>query len=109
MLIHNTLVSWLSFTALAVSGAHVRRSDAIDPNDNLQNLVSKLRNLIPGSLGILTPVAGISKEYDYVVVGAGTGGTTLAVRLAQSGASVALVEAGEFHLHTSQGSSSNMF
>ncbi|KAI3343635.1 GMC oxidoreductase [Ustulina deusta] len=41
------------------------------------------------------PVAG--STYDYVVVGSGPGGAPLAARLAQSGYSVLLVDAGEDH------------
>lgn len=55
---------------------------------------------MPDSLGGLQPVLGTSKEYDYVVVGAGTAGAALAVRLAQSGARVALVEAGSYYEFT---------
>lgn len=53
--------------------------------------------LIEGSLGALAGALGISASYDYIVVGGGTGGTATAVRLAESGASVALIEAGEYY------------
>ena len=43
-------------------------------------------------------VAGINASYDYLVLGGGTAGLTIATRLAQSGSfSVAVVEAGGFH------------
>jgi len=67
------------------------------PNDLLQGFLNAFRGLIPGALGSLTPLLGVPAEYEYVVVGAGTAGTALAVRLAQSGANVALVEAGSFY------------
>ncbi|ORY67233.1 uncharacterized protein BCR38DRAFT_456055 [Pseudomassariella vexata] len=40
---------------------------------------------------------GVDASYDYVVVGAGVGGSVVASRLAEDGASVALVEAGGFY------------
>ncbi|KAK4182775.1 putative GMC oxidoreductase [Podospora australis] len=96
MLLHS-LTSWLSFTALVASAARIPPRGAQEPNSVLQDFVDKLKNLVPDSLGGLSPVLGTSKEYDYVVVGAGTAGTTLAVRLAQSGARVAVVEAGSYY------------
>ena len=94
----HVLSSWLFAIAalfVFVSSAQVKpRAGDAQPNDVLQGLADKVKNLIPDSLGGLTPVLGTSKEYEYVVVGAGTAGSALAVRLAQSGARVALVEAG---------------
>lgn len=84
------LIYWLLATAEAAS------IPPRQPNSLLQEWVNSLKNLVPSSLGGLSPVLGVSKKYEYVVVGAGTAGTTLAVRLAQSGAKVALVEAGTF-------------
>ncbi|VBB81475.1 Putative GMC oxidoreductase [Podospora comata] len=91
------LLSWLSFTAAVASAARIPPRQSQQPNHVLEEFVNRLRNLIPDSLGGLTPVLGTSTEYEYVVVGAGTAGTTLAVRLAQSGARVALVEAGSYY------------
>ncbi|PSR81309.1 putative GMC oxidoreductase [Coniella lustricola] len=42
-------------------------------------------------------VPGTDATYDYVIVGGGTAGLTLATRLAQANASVAVVEAGGFY------------
>ncbi|GKZ21983.1 hypothetical protein AbraCBS73388_007913 [Aspergillus brasiliensis] len=42
-------------------------------------------------------VPGLDASFDYVVVGAGAGGLTLAARLAQHNYRVALVEAGDFY------------
>jgi choline dehydrogenase len=52
---------------------------------------------IPGDLGALAGEIGIEKTYDYVVVGGGTAGSAMAVRLAQAGHNVALIEAGGFY------------
>lgn len=49
--------------------------------------------------------AGINATYDYVVVGGGTAGLTLAARLAEASHSVAVVEAGSFY-ETTNGNNS---
>ncbi|KAK1827604.1 putative GMC oxidoreductase [Podospora conica] len=90
------LVCWLLVAAEATSIPR-RQAPGRQPNPLLQEWANRLRNLVPDSLGGLTPVLGTSTSYEYVVVGAGTAGTTLAVRLAQSGARVALVEAGSYY------------
>jgi choline dehydrogenase len=48
-------------------------------------------------LGSHFGVPGNTGEYDYVVVGAGCAGAVVATRLASTGASVALIEAGTFY------------
>lgn len=48
---------------------------------------------------------GINATYDYVVVGGGTAGLTLATRLAEANQSVAVVEAGSFY-ETTNGNNS---
>lgn len=48
-------------------------------------------------LGSLGGAAGIDQEFDYIVVGGGTGGNTIGERLAEAGFRVAIIEAGEFH------------
>ncbi|KAA8648343.1 GMC family oxidoreductase [Aspergillus tanneri] len=45
----------------------------------------------------LTGIPGINASFDYVVVGGGTAGMTIAARLAERSFRVALVEAGEFY------------
>lgn len=51
-----------------------------------------LNGAIPG-LPDLTPILS-NNTFDYIVVGAGTGGMTLAARLSEDGSSVAVMEAG---------------
>ena len=59
---------------------------------NLQNLHA--RRLLGSSFG----VPGINASYDYVVIGGGTAGLTLASRLAeQQAGTVAVIEAGGFY------------
>ena len=53
-----------------------------------------LDGLIQTSLGSLAGTLGAKQSYDYVVVGGGTGGNTIAYRLAEAGFTVAVVEAG---------------
>ncbi|USP74090.1 uncharacterized protein yc1106_01364 [Curvularia clavata] len=50
--------------------------------------------LVKTLLGGLAGTLGAEQSYDYVVVGGGTGGNTIAYRLAQAGFTVAVVEAG---------------
>ena len=50
-------------------------------------------NFIGNSFGI----AGTNASFDYVVVGGGTAGLTIATRLAQANHAVAVVEAGGFY------------
>lgn len=42
-------------------------------------------------------IPGLNATYDYVVVGGGTAGNTIATRLAEAGWSVAVIEAGDFY------------
>ena len=51
-----------------------------------------------GLLGDHAGVPSINASFDYVVVGGGTAGLTIATRLAENGSfSVAVIEAGGFH------------
>jgi choline dehydrogenase len=49
-----------------------------------------------GSLGKLKGNFGSDKDFDYVVVGGGTGGNAIGARLAEAGFRVAIVEAGTY-------------
>lgn len=66
-------------------------------------LVDVLGNVIGGkgfvdtALGALGGAVGITATYDYVVVGGGTAGNTIGVRLAEAGYSVAIIEAGGYY------------
>ncbi|KAK5991882.1 Patulin synthase [Cladobotryum mycophilum] len=53
--------------------------------------------IVEGVLGTLEGILDIDQEFDYVVVGGGTGGNAIGVRLAEAGFRVAIVEAGTFH------------
>jgi choline dehydrogenase len=53
--------------------------------------------LIDATLGAVKGVLGVDQEFDYVVIGAGTGGAAIGVRLAEAGYSVAIIEAGGFY------------
>lgn len=51
--------------------------------------------LLASTPAIAAPAAAQATEYDYVVVGSGPGGGTLAANLAKAGYSVFLIEAGD--------------
>ncbi|PWY89102.1 GMC oxidoreductase [Aspergillus heteromorphus CBS 117.55] len=50
--------------------------------------------------GAQAGVSGVNASFDYIVVGAGTAGLTLAARLAEQKFTVAMIEAGDFYEHT---------
>lgn len=68
-------------------------------NPILETVESTLKGngLIDGTLGALAGTLGVEQEYDYVVVGGGTAGNAVGVRLAEAGYTVAIVEAGLFY------------
>ncbi|ORY64306.1 uncharacterized protein BCR38DRAFT_458027 [Pseudomassariella vexata] len=53
-----------------------------------------LDGLVEVALGAVEGTLGVEKSYDYVVVGGGTAGNTIAYRLVEAGFSVAVIEAG---------------
>lgn len=57
-------------------------------------LLPATQGLVQTSLGALEGVLDIEQSFDYVVVGGGTAGNTIAYRLAEAGFSVAVVERG---------------
>ncbi|KAL0260752.1 hypothetical protein SLS55_004442 [Diplodia seriata] len=64
--------------------------------DWLTSLLSG-KGLVEGTLGAIQGALGVEKAYDYVVVGGGTGGNAIGVRLAEAGFSVAIIEAGGYY------------
>ncbi|KAI4644261.1 hypothetical protein J4E93_006161 [Alternaria ventricosa] len=53
--------------------------------------------LIDGTLGAIGGILGDEQTFDYVVVGGGTAGAGVGVRLAEAGFTVAIIEAGGFY------------
>ncbi|OJD30259.1 choline dehydrogenase [Diplodia corticola] len=64
--------------------------------DWLTSLLSG-KGLVEGTLGTVQGALGVGKTYDYVIVGGGTGGNAIGVRLAEAGFSVAIIEAGLYY------------
>lgn len=59
-----------------------------------QSLVPATEGLVQTSLGALEGILGTEQSFDYVVIGGGTSGNTIAYRLAEAGFSVAVIERG---------------
>lgn len=55
------------------------------------------QGLVHGVLGGVSGLLGVDQTFDYVVIGGGTGGNAIGVRLAEAGFSVAIIEAGLFY------------
>ncbi|KAF4309876.1 Glucose-methanol-choline oxidoreductase [Botryosphaeria dothidea] len=55
------------------------------------------KGFVDTALGALGGAVGVTATYDYVVVGGGTAGNTIGVRLAEAGYSVAIIEAGGYY------------
>ncbi|KAK5940640.1 hypothetical protein PMZ80_007057 [Knufia obscura] len=53
--------------------------------------------LVDDGLGLLGGVPGVEQTFDYVIVGGGTAGNVIGVRLAEAGFSVAIIEAGLYY------------
>lgn len=68
-------------------------------NPILETVDSTLQGngLIDNTLGAVGGVLGVDQTFDYVVVGGGTAGTAIGVRLAEAGFSVAIIEAGGYY------------
>jgi choline dehydrogenase len=64
--------------------------------DSLKSVLSG-KGLVQGILGSIEGTVGVEKSYDYVVVGGGTAGNAMGVRLAEAGYSVAIIEAGLYY------------
>lgn len=65
----------------------------------LETVDSELQGngLIDSTLGAVAGVLGQDQTFDYVVVGGGTAGNAIGVRLAEAGNSVAIIEAGGYY------------
>lgn len=57
-------------------------------------LVPATNGLVRASIGALEGTLGVEQSFDYVVIGGGTAGNTVAYRLAEAGFTVAIVERG---------------
>ena len=69
-------------------------------NAFLSPYLGLLQNTIPflkGTFGAVSSAVGFEPSYDYVIVGGGTAGNTIAARLAEAGFTVSIVEAGGFY------------
>lgn len=64
--------------------------------DTLKSILSG-KGLVQGVLGSIEGAIGVEKTFDYVVVGGGTAGNAIGVRLAEAGYSVAIIEAGIYY------------
>ncbi|KAK8121264.1 hypothetical protein PG999_005384 [Apiospora kogelbergensis] len=74
-----------------VSGSPLLGSLLNPLTGSLETLTS---GLVEATIGELKGTLGDQESFDYVVVGGGTGGNTIAYRLAEAGFSVAVVERG---------------
>jgi len=68
-------------------------------NPILETVDSTLQGngFIDSTLGAVGGVLGVDQTFDYVVVGGGTAGNAIGVRLAEAGFSVAIIEAGGYY------------
>ena len=69
----------------------------LHPLEQSLGALVKGQGLVQGFLGALGGVVGVEATFDYVVVGGGTAGNAIGVRLAEAGYKVAVVEAGLFY------------
>lgn len=85
------LISSILHTALAVAVASAAAPEG--PSDSQTHRNAYARRMLGSSFGIPK-----NQTFDYLVVGGGTAGLTIATRLAEQGAgSVAVIEAGGFY------------
>lgn len=87
-----------SLIALAITAVSPVLSAPYFERQLVTPLTSSLSDgLVKGSLGSLAGKLGINQTFDYVVIGSGTSGSAIGVRLAEAGHRVAILEAGEFY------------
>ena len=92
------------FTALLAASFGFPLATASPLLDSLFNpILGSLKSVLSGKgliQGVLGPIAGaigVEKTYDYIIVGGGTAGNSIGVRLAEAGYSVAIIEAGLYY------------
>ena len=90
-----SLLSALSYANVALGGPLL--GSILDPLEEALGTIVSGGGLIEGVLGQITGLLGVHQEFDYVVVGGGTAGNAIGVRLAEAGFSVAIIEAGIFY------------
>lgn len=92
-MVRSSLIA-LALTAVSpvLSAPYFERRQLVTPSTT-----SLPDGLVKGSLGSLAGKPGINQTFDYVVIGSGTSGSAIGVRLAEAGHRVAILEAGEFY------------
>lgn len=93
------LVSLLNTSWLVSANGHQRPSYKTNPSPSPANYGSPKhdRGYDERRLGSLQGDFKRDREFDYIVVGGGTGGNAIGVRLAEAGFHVAIVEAGSLY------------
>ncbi|EAT76545.1 hypothetical protein HBH56_228350 [Parastagonospora nodorum] len=89
-----SVVSAVTFFSYAQAGL---LGSIVNPLLDVSGSILSGQGIIQGVLGGLGGILGSDQEYDYVVVGGGTAGNAIGVRLAEAGFSVAIIEAGIFY------------
>ncbi|KAG9253032.1 uncharacterized protein F5Z01DRAFT_624520 [Emericellopsis atlantica] len=90
-----SLLSALSYAHVALGGPLL--GSILNPLEDALGTIVSGGGLIEGTLGQVGGLLGVDQEFDYVVVGGGTAGNAIGVRLAEAGFSVAIIEAGIFY------------
>ncbi|KAB2570007.1 Dehydrogenase patE [Lasiodiplodia theobromae] len=80
------------FTPAALAAPQV-----LGPLTDLLGTIIGGAGFVDTTLGTLAGAAGVTASFDYVVVGGGTAGNVVGVRLAEAGHTVAVVEAGGYY------------
>ncbi|KAI3318103.1 GMC oxidoreductase [Xylariaceae sp. AK1471] len=90
-----------NFSYLALLSALAPLTEAGVDGNGIDVLIDRIQpqNHFPQTGPTLTPQEPQKKEYEYIVVGSGPGGSPLAVNLARAGHSVLLIDAGGDYGH----------
>ncbi|KAK7183471.1 hypothetical protein DPSP01_010576 [Paraphaeosphaeria sporulosa] len=91
------LVSFVSAIILFGGAKAGPLGSILNPLLDVTGSVLSGQGIVNGVLGGLGGILGADQEYDYVVVGGGTAGNAIGVRLAEAGFTVAIIEAGIFY------------